>query len=165
MGSPKNFAHPPESKSKLDKPRLLSALLLKLKHFLVDEFGKPMSWQNKNQVLLPPSPPLPPLPAPIQRQQNWRPGRQHVQSLGRAPEPQAAAQKLVRVQRAVVVQVEDLEDLRVQLLAARFPRAHWLSGWPKKSPNFMFTTKTVFPESLKFMNSGSESPWSLLPTL
>ena len=34
---------------------------------------------------------------------------------------------------------------------------HWLSGWPKKSPNFVFTTKMVFPKSLKFMNSGSES--------
>ena len=32
--------------------------------------------------------------------------------------------------------------------------AHWLSGWPQKSPNFMFTTKMVFPKSLKFMNSG-----------
>ena len=34
--------------------------------------------------------------------------------------------------------------------------AHWLSGWPKKSPNFVFTTKMVFPKSLKFMNSGSQ---------
>ena len=35
--------------------------------------------------------------------------------------------------------------------------AHRLSGWPKKSPNFIFTTKMVFPKSLKFMNSGSEA--------
>ena len=34
--------------------------------------------------------------------------------------------------------------------------AHWLSGWPKKSPNFIFATKMVIPKSLKFMNSGSE---------
>ena len=34
---------------------------------------------------------------------------------------------------------------------------HLLSGWPKKSPNFIFATKMVFPKSLKFMNSGSES--------
>ena len=34
---------------------------------------------------------------------------------------------------------------------------HWLSGWPKKSPNFFCTTKMVqTPKSLKFMNSGSE---------
>ena len=33
---------------------------------------------------------------------------------------------------------------------------HWLSGWPKKSPNFIFTTKMVFPKSLKFMSSGSQ---------
>ena len=33
---------------------------------------------------------------------------------------------------------------------------HWLSGWPKKSPNFIFATKMVIPKSLKFMNSGSE---------
>ena len=36
------------------------------------------------------------------------------------------------------------------------PLTHWLSGWPKKSPNFFFTTKVVFPKSLKFMNSGNE---------
>ena len=35
--------------------------------------------------------------------------------------------------------------------------SHWLSGWPKKSPNFAFTTKMVFPKSLKFVNSGSKS--------
>ena len=35
-------------------------------------------------------------------------------------------------------------------------RTHLLSGWPKKSPNFLFTTKMVFPKSLKFMKSGSE---------
>ena len=29
---------------------------------------------------------------------------------------------------------------------------HLLSGWPRKSPNFIFTTKMVFPKSLKFMN-------------
>ena len=35
--------------------------------------------------------------------------------------------------------------------------AHLLSGWPKKkSPNFIFTSKMVFPKCLKFMNSGSE---------
>ena len=34
--------------------------------------------------------------------------------------------------------------------------SHFLSGWPNKSPNFLFTTKMVFPKSLKFMNSGSE---------
>ena len=34
--------------------------------------------------------------------------------------------------------------------------AHCLSGWPKKGLNFKFTTKMVFPKSLKFMNSGSE---------
>ena len=34
--------------------------------------------------------------------------------------------------------------------------SHWLSGWPKKSPNFLFTTKMVLPKSLKSMNSGSE---------
>ena len=34
---------------------------------------------------------------------------------------------------------------------------HLLSGWPKKSSNFIFTTQLVFPKSLKFMNSGSES--------
>ena len=34
---------------------------------------------------------------------------------------------------------------------------HLLSGWPKKSPNFIFATKMVFPKSLKFMNSGSET--------
>ena len=33
---------------------------------------------------------------------------------------------------------------------------HFLSGWPKKSPNFLFTTTMVFPKSLKLMNSGSE---------
>ena len=33
---------------------------------------------------------------------------------------------------------------------------HWLSGWPKRSPNFIFTTQMVFPKSLKFMNSGTE---------
>ena len=37
------------------------------------------------------------------------------------------------------------------------PNAHWLSGWPKNSSNFTFTTKIVFPKSLKFMNSGSEN--------
>ena len=36
------------------------------------------------------------------------------------------------------------------------PMAHLLSGWPKKSSNFIFTTKMVIPKSLKFMNSGSE---------
>ena len=36
--------------------------------------------------------------------------------------------------------------------------AHWLR-WPKKSPNFIFSTKMVFPKSLKFMNSGSELGW------
>ena len=42
--------------------------------------------------------------------------------------------------------------------------AHLLSGWPKKSLNFIFTTKLVFPKSLKFMNSGSEivALWHLL---
>ena len=35
------------------------------------------------------------------------------------------------------------------------PIAPWLSGWPKKSSTFKFTTKTV-PKSLKCMNSGSE---------
>ena len=34
--------------------------------------------------------------------------------------------------------------------------SHRLSGWPKKSPNFIFTTKMVFPKSLNCMNSGSE---------
>ena len=34
--------------------------------------------------------------------------------------------------------------------------SHLLSGWPKKS-NFIFTTKIVFPKSLKSMNSGSEA--------
>ena len=37
------------------------------------------------------------------------------------------------------------------------PTSHWLSGWPQKSPNFIFTTKMIFPKSLKFMNSGSET--------
>ena len=36
------------------------------------------------------------------------------------------------------------------------PLTRWLSGFPEKSPNFLFTTKIVFPKSLKFMNSGSE---------
>ena len=31
--------------------------------------------------------------------------------------------------------------------------AEWMA---QKSPNFIFTTKMVFPTSLKFMNSGSE---------
>ena len=35
-------------------------------------------------------------------------------------------------------------------------RAHWLSGWPHKCKNFIFTANMVFPKSLKFMNSGSE---------
>ena len=35
--------------------------------------------------------------------------------------------------------------------------SHLLSGWPKKSPNFIFITKMVFPQGLKFINSGSES--------
>ena len=35
---------------------------------------------------------------------------------------------------------------------------HWLSGWPKKYPHFIFTTRMVFPKSLKFMSSGSEIP-------
>ena len=26
---------------------------------------------------------------------------------------------------------------------------HWLSGWPKKSPNFAFATEMVFPKKLK----------------
>ena len=34
---------------------------------------------------------------------------------------------------------------------------HWLSAWPRKSSNFIFTTKMVFPKGLKFMNPGSES--------
>ena len=34
--------------------------------------------------------------------------------------------------------------------------SHLLSGWPKKSPSVLFTTKMVFPESLKSINSGSE---------
>ena len=35
--------------------------------------------------------------------------------------------------------------------------SHLLSGWPKKSSNFIFTTKVVFPKKfIKFMNSGSE---------
>ena len=40
--------------------------------------------------------------------------------------------------------------------AASFCWTHWLSGWPKTNPNSTFTTKMVFPKSLKFMNSGSE---------
>ena len=36
------------------------------------------------------------------------------------------------------------------------PLSHLLSGWPKKSSNFRFTTKMVFPKSLKFMDSESE---------
>ena len=36
------------------------------------------------------------------------------------------------------------------------PEPHLLSGWPKKSQNFIFATKMVFPKSLKFLNSGSE---------
>ena len=32
---------------------------------------------------------------------------------------------------------------------------HFPSGLAKKSSNFLFTTKMVFPKSLKFMNSGS----------
>ena len=42
---------------------------------------------------------------------------------------------------------------------------HLLSGWPKKSSNFIFTTKMVFPKSLKFMNSGSEFIKDLFPPL
>ena len=34
-------------------------------------------------------------------------------------------------------------------------KAHLPSGWPQNSPNFIFTTTMVFPNSLKFMNSGS----------
>ena len=34
---------------------------------------------------------------------------------------------------------------------------HWLSGRPEKSPSCIFTTNMVFPKSLKFMNSGSET--------
>ena len=44
-------------------------------------------------------------------------------------------------------------------LANLLPRlclTHLLSGWPKNSSNFIFTTKMVFPKSLKIMNSGSE---------
>ena len=41
------------------------------------------------------------------------------------------------------------------LTASQFCLSHWLSGWPKKSPNFIFATKVVFPKSLKVMNSGS----------
>ena len=33
---------------------------------------------------------------------------------------------------------------------------HLPSGWPQTNPNFIFTTKMVFPKSFKFMNSGSE---------
>ena len=40
---------------------------------------------------------------------------------------------------------------------------HWLSGWPKKSPNFVFTTEMVFPKSLKFMNSGSQDDIRIHP--
>ena len=47
-------------------------------------------------------------------------------------------------------------DLRTSSPLKREP--HWLSGWPKKSSNFIITTKMVFPKSLKFMNSGSEEP-------
>ena len=42
---------------------------------------------------------------------------------------------------------------------------HLLSGWPKKSSNFIFTTKMVFPKSLKFMNSGSEVIKTSKPTV
>ena len=31
-----------------------------------------------------------------------------------------------------------------------------LSGWPQKSSSFIFTTKMIFPKTLKFMNSGSQ---------
>ena len=37
------------------------------------------------------------------------------------------------------------------------PITHLPSGWPKKSPNFIFTTKMVFTKSLKSRNSGSET--------
>ena len=42
-------------------------------------------------------------------------------------------------------------------------KSHRLSGWSKKSQNFIFTTKMVFPESLKFMNSESEKLAKSLP--
>ena len=42
----------------------------------------------------------------------------------------------------------------VFLLVPPYPNR--LSGWPRKSSNFIFTTKMVFPKSLKFMNSGSD---------
>ena len=51
--------------------------------------------------------------------------------------------------------------------SSRIRHTHWLSGWPKKGPNFLFTTKIVFQKSLQFINSGSEhtkdtliSPWN-----
>ena len=51
-------------------------------------------------------------------------------------------------------------SLRVRCLYCK-RAGHLLSGWPKKSSNFIFITKMVFPKSLKFMNSGSEDgPWT-----
>ena len=58
-------------------------------------------------------------------------------------------------------------EVKPMLIIVVTPSSHWLSGWPKQSPSFIFTTKMVFPKSLKFMNSGSESsshlfkePWN-----
>ena len=51
----------------------------------------------------------------------------------------------------------DVRFLRLGVCLLSLGSTHLLSGWPKKSPNFTFATKMVFPKSLKFMNSGSES--------
>ena len=53
--------------------------------------------------------------------------------------------------------------MRVLRLFTTLPSAMYVylfislaEGMAKKSPNFIFATKMVFPKSLKFMNSGSE---------
>ena len=85
----------------------------------------------------------------------------------RLQEPAAAPKALGRLRKGAELQLAAahrhlaLARSRSLPLAQRLPRPpHWLSGWPKKSPNFICTTKMVFPKSLKFMNSGRVS----LPT-
>ena len=55
--------------------------------------------------------------------------------------------------------LEFYDTIWVWFLFLRRRVPHLLSGWPKKSSNFIFTTKMIFPKRLKFMNSGSEVPF------
>ena len=76
---------------------------------------------------------------------------------GNESPPPRVEKKLRREEAGPLERVHPEARHRLQRLAAAFAKtSHWLSGWPKKSPNFIFTTKLVFPKSLKFMNSGSE---------